>query len=243
MSDAPEPEDPVALERLRAAFAQASIPPGEDEDDGEDTIDPAQIWAAVRGELPVERQRELADRIAADPAFALEWRLAMAMARAEAEAEASAATTDPQPQPPAPANTSRYVAAALILASAAVVLILVQPDDERAVDPHPTDPPAMRDSSTKAALRSTVDDSAPLPREAFTLRWSTEVEASHYELQVTTEDLEPVFSASYVERDELRVPPESLAELPAGTALLWRVVAVEADGTRHASEVWRAVLR
>ncbi len=244
--DLPEP-DPEALARLREAFA--AMPPPAGAAGGEEAApSSADIWAAVRGELEPEATARIVDRLAFDPALALEWRLAMDLARDQSEAESEVEAGGEHRLEPvvdgAPANDRRYtyLAGALALAAAAGAVLVVSPSQEGTLEGNA--PPATRAVEDDAAvLRNEIGDGASLARDAFVLAWSSSLEVSHYELQVTSEQLAPVHGSTFIEEGSLRVPPEQLRELPSGTALLWRVEAVERDGTRHTSPLWRVVLR
>ena len=261
LHDGVERTDPATIERLRAAFVGRPVDLGEADPSEQDPvdperIDPERIWAAVAGELPDDELLPLLDRLHRDPALALEWRLAMAL-RAEAEAseesareldeamteapEAPAETEAPTEAPPRPANDRGYgYPAILALVAAAVLAILVFPrdPDPSSPSPSPTIEPdggtVLREAGTTAAITSELA-TPDLEPGAFTLRWSEVPGALRYELQLTTEALDPVWSADDLTANHASVPRETIEAVPAGTELVWRVTAVMPDGQRRSS--------
>jgi hypothetical protein len=247
----PSPSSEEEDERLQAAWASVQVPSSSRASGP--AVEPARIWAALHGELADEERCSLVDRMHRDPAFALEWRLALELYRAEREHAAADANRGRASAPEAglgePASATRrkrYAAAvmAVAFASAALVLVLVTPrDGGLSVERSGPVEPALRSAGSDDAVRPSLGEGESLPRDGFTLRWSSGLTVSHYEVHVTTERLTPVHTATYVEGAQLTIPREALESVTSGTALLWRVVAIEADGTRHPSAVWRVVLR
>jgi anti-sigma factor RsiW len=109
-------------------------------------------------------------------------------------------------------------------------------------EPMPT-VPRSGDGDTEAPLRSTVDPDTPLPRDGFVLSWEAQPpwEESSFSVVVTTEALDPVAEIHGLEETRFQVPPDALADLPAGARLLWRLEAVHPEAGRR-TEVFRARL-
>lgn len=125
------------------------------------------------------------------------------------------------------------VAALLVLA---VAVTLRTPSSDPA-------PAVLRDAST-SALRSAIPAGRALPRENFELRWDADPEwaSARFAVQVTTIDLRPIAEARDLAESRYLVPAEDLAELEAGTRLLWRVEATRSDGARQSSETFHVTL-
>src|SRR4051794_18967508 len=77
-------QDDQQLARLRAAFA-----PPDPAADTRSCPPPETIWSAVRGELEPRALRELLDHVAACPACAEDWRLAVEVNRQQQADEAA----------------------------------------------------------------------------------------------------------------------------------------------------------
>lgn len=246
---------------LRRAFEQI---PGDD--DSAAAVDPELIWSAVNGQLDPEQTAALVDRLHDDPQLALEWRLAVELAEvrgtSESESESErelesesepAAPVRAQPTPatePA-ANDRRYWLVGLLGAAAAVALVFVmrpsgQPSGPSST-PEPGSPAAsgavMRAPAAEAPLTTALADGATLAREQVHLRWSEVPGADHYELQVSTAALDPIYRARELPRPETTVPADALGDVESGSTLVWRVVAVMPDGSDLESPVWHIVVR
>jgi hypothetical protein len=84
-------------------------------------------------------------------------------------------------------------------------------------------------------IRPLVPTDTSLPRQDFTLRWSSGPDGARYDLVVTTVDLEVIADVRGLDRPEHQVDAARLAPLAAGTRLLWRVVAHMPDGSTLSS--------
>jgi len=215
------------LEALRRAFAALpAVPP-----------DPAacppaeRILAAVAGELQPAELRDLLAHIAACPACAADWRLAVEMERPAGEAQEEEAysplSTSDHPRARRLAAWGASVAAAVALL---VVGLLPRLHGDR--------------SATLRGPQAGPTLSVPdvLPRESCVLRWSS-MEGATYDLDVHAGDGRRVEQAAGLTTVQYQIPPVHLAEIPAGSELTWKVTANLPGGRRLASRLGHFVLR
>ncbi len=188
------------------------------------------LWQAARGELPPERARELAEHAAGCPACAEAWRLARglgdegASSDAAAGAGAAAPTRDPM-------NAWRPVAAV----AAILLLAIAGWSVFRSMSPggsHGT-APVVREAT--AEVRSSLEEDAALPRDAFVLRWEGAPPDSIYSVEIGTPDLQSLDRASGLTEAEYRVPAERLASVADGGKVAWRIEASLPDGRQVTS--------
>jgi hypothetical protein len=209
--------------RLRAAFAAAS----ETARPRQDCPDPGRLWDAAHGALEPADTRALVDHTATCPACAEAWRLAAAI-----EDEAAARPAQVTPIRPRARRVWMWPAAAAI-AAAAVTIVIVRSGREEV--------PGYRDGTT-APIDALVPETVPQPRDALVLRWRGGPDGARWDVRVMTNELALVHRASDLAEAEHRVPPDALAELPAGTTLLWQVEARIASG-RVSSRTFKVTLR
>lgn len=196
--------------KLRQAFA-APVPAAWNT---EGCPEPDRIWSAVRGELPPDEIREILDHVALCASCAEDWRIAMTF-----EDEA-------RKREPAPVRFHRYrpwvaaAAAALVLTVGGRLIL------------RPT--PGYR--GDKPTIEAAIPSGETLPREACILTWRPVEGAESYNLQVTTEELEPVADRNGLTSPSYRIPVEALAKIPSGAMLHWKVTAVYPDGEKHSSQ-------
>lgn len=213
--------------RVRAAL----IATPEDGVVSETPPEPSRIWAAVQGELPPREAQEVVDAATQDPETYAELRLAIAMTRELSVAQGQPAI--------APKRKSRIIwyAPALALAAALVALwsLRSMPDP---VDQAPSS--SYRDS-TPAAVKTALPTGSLLPRSAFILKWQAVV-GGRYAVSVSTEDAELITHVQGLRTPSFQVPEASLAAVPSGARILWRVEVVGADGSRDKSATFVAVL-
>jgi hypothetical protein len=211
-------------ERLRRAFQATPGPPASEcsADDLE------RIWRAVSGELPVEERRRVVERVARDPAFAEAWRVAQELWRA------SGGSVQEVPPRRLSGWSPAWIAAAAVVVLAAGAALVV------------------RDGSPEGdtfrggngyVVQPAVAGEPTMPRDAFVLRWTAGPEGTRYEVRVTTEELQPLFTATAVTTAEVSVPGERLAPLPAGSRVLWQVAATLPSGEIVSSQTFAARVR
>ncbi|RKH32731.1 hypothetical protein D7Y13_06510 [Corallococcus praedator] len=211
--------DDAGVERLRTALR-------EDAASGE-PVDADLVWRAVMKELPADERRAVIERVAADPAWAQAWRLAMEMSRAATEAEAPAkvlSLTDRK------AQGKRFWSGRPVWAAmAAMWVVLVGAVVVLRQQQQGADPERIRGGAAEA-ITSEVPEATALPRDRFVLRWSGVPQATHWSVQVSSEDLKVFHRVERLEQREYTVPASVLTELPSGARVLWQVEARLPDG-------------
>lgn len=208
----PMKRDEGELARLRRAFASLSQPapapaacPA-----------PEKIWEAVRGELPPAELRQIVEHMAACPACAEDWRLAIALQKPE-----TASNVIPAAERFSVGRRLRNwgLAAAAVLALVVVGVQWIQPPDQAGY------------RGDELTIQSLVEEGQALPRNQFLLRWSAlETPGATYDVEVSTEDLRVIASENDLREPQLLVPAHALSGLPPGTRLLWRVNAELPEG-------------
>ncbi len=234
--------DPYSDEALIRAFARSEAADPHDE-----PVDPDALWTAARGRASPDEVGALASRMAEDPELAEEWRMAARFAEAaEQEADDSLASSDepgadaPPTTPSAAANDAgglRWIGGLALLA-AAVLLVLAWPG--RGATPYVDEAGDLRGGAGSIAA---VRGEGPVPAANAVLEWSEVPDAVRYELFVSTDRLAVVSEALALTDNHHTIEPAVLAEIPAGSELVWRVEAVKADGARVVSETFVATLR
>jgi hypothetical protein len=211
------------LAALRRAFAALpAVPP-----------DPAacpaseRLLAAVAGELPPAALRDLVAHVAACPACAEDWRLAIALENPADEAPEAAAGEARSRRAPRRATLWWAAAAASVLLAVGLFPRL-----------YPRPEATLRGIQAGPAL------SAPeiLPRESCVLHWSA-IRGATYDLDVYVEHSRPVEQATRLTVTHHQIPSARLAGIPAGTGITWRVTANLPDGRRLTSHLGSFVLR
>lgn len=183
------------------------------------------LWRAALGELPVEEMRALAAHVVTCGPCTTAWLLARAVA-AEADPAASAAPAAPGPRPRARGRWALIAAAAVVM----VGLLSLWPTQE------PPSEPALR-AAHRPEIVSELEPGAPLPREAFELRWKG-VSGARYSVDVATTDLTILARTNDLDATSWLVPPEALRDLPPGALIEWQVQATLPDGSKLASRTF-----
>ena len=149
-----------------------------------------QIWDALHLEMPAADRARIIDHTIECPSCAEAWRLAIAI-------EGKDATVAGAPPAPRawflqPAAWARVAAAGLVIAvGTAVVLRWGGPSEK----------PGLRDQPPDA-IRPLVPEDTALPRQDFTLRWSSGPDGARYDLVVTTVDLEVIADVRELDRPD-----------------------------------------
>jgi hypothetical protein len=207
------------LAKLRRAFAaasQAAPAPAA-------CPSPEKIWEAVRGELPPAEVRAIVEHTAVCSACAEDWRLAMALQRPP---EAASNVIPAAERFSAGRRLRNWgLAAAAVLGLSVVGLQFARQANDGAIY-----------RGGQETIQSLVEEGQSLPREQFLLRWSApETPGATYDVEVSTEDLRVIASGDDLREPQLLVPASSLAGMPAGTRLLWKVDADLPEGGHRTS--------
>lgn len=219
-----EPEPDLAA--LRRAFAALPpVPPAPE------SCPPAEsILAAVRGELPPAELRDVIAHLAACPACAEDWRLAVALEQPMAEDPAAEASPETTPWRARKSRLTVWFASAAAAAALLVSGLLWRMPD-------PTS--GMRGGSQTIQLTH-VDT---VSRKACLLRWTKVPDATTYDLKVVVQDGPPVEQVRGLTEPQHQVPTFLLKDIPAGAAVTWRVTAHLRNGQHLASPLDTFVLR
>ena len=177
------------------------------------------IWSAARGEAPRQETVEIVKHTGRCAACADSWRLAAALGAGEPGEATRPGAVRRRWLP-----ITAAAAAMLVVAVGLGVVLLQRPDDS--ATPFRSDP--------EQAIRSLVPEDRPLPRSEFLLRWSPGPEGTIYRVDLSIES-GPLPSPPPLDEPQYLVPAESLAAVPAGGRVFWRVRASFPDGSEQAS--------
>jgi hypothetical protein len=205
-------DDDRTLEALRRAMREGDGRPP----DPPTCPDPEAIWQAVRGVSDPDRTREVIKHLRGCPSCSEEWRAAMEP------------RTETVRRPSYTVRWAPLLAAALVIAAFGLFLVTRRPAPEL---------PAVR-ASVEPEILSELDEQAPLPRERFLLRWQAVGDDARYGVTIDRRDLTRVTEARNLDRPEFLVPESTLAEVPSGEQLVWRVEARLTDGRRITSKAF-----
>ena len=125
--------------------------------------------------------------------------------------------------------------------AAAAVLALVAVGLWQFGDPRTPEEPVLR-AADNGTIRSLVPADTPLPRDAVLLRWSASGEVSHYDLQVSTDALDPIAEVKGLTEPEYLVDVTLLENLESGAKLIWQVETVRPGGVRVRSDTFVTVV-
>ncbi len=187
---------------------------------------PDRIWDAVRGELPAAEVESLVDHTSGCGICAEAWRLAREIG-----------------PPPLVGSTPRPISTPIWLALGVAATFLIAVTGVYLLRDRPLMQEPVYRESDEASIRSLLDETIPLPRDQFVLRWSPGPAGTTYTVRVTREDLSPIEVAQVVQHAEHRVPPNLLAPLPRSARVLWQVEATLPGGGRSVSPTFIAVLQ
>jgi hypothetical protein len=189
-------------EDLRAAFQRladtASL----------EGVDAERLWLAVTSDVSAEERREVVEKAAQDPSWALAWRLAEEMWAASREAAAPVRVVR---------RSSNPLAWGALAAGLATVVGLGIWNAQGPATVGHRDP-------TGARIESLLRSEGTLSRADAVLRWTGPPGAT-WDIRVTSEDLVHVHSASGVAATEYRLPEAFVSQIPRGSRVLWQVEA------------------
>jgi hypothetical protein len=126
------------------------------------------------------------------------------------------------------------------LAAAAVLVLAFGVVGQRLLQPGQPAEGVYRAQET-SWLTSALPADLPLPRDECELRWTSGPPGTTYDITVTDEDLEVLASQSGLAELSYRLEPETLAQLPPGAKILWRVTARLPDGGRQSSKTFSTI--
>jgi hypothetical protein len=185
------------------------------------------VWGAVSGELPPNERREVVDNVARDPSWALAWRLAYHLWTESQEHDMA------RPLATLWTRKLRYGAA---LAATLLVTVGVA-----RMWHGPTEPAYRENDPGTGRIDSLVPQNQELSRSEFLLRWEGPPAAT-FEITISSEDLRHLHTKSGLTTAAYQVPSSFLAEIPAGTRLLWKVSARLPDGSVVVGSTFAATL-
>ena len=208
------------VEKLRAAWA--ALPPSAP---GPDCAPPDAIWEAVAGKRPEHEVRALLSHNLGCADCSALWRLARELGSAGRE---GAAVAPAEVVPLRRAGPPRWLVGAGGLAAAAVLALLLLPRPG-----HRETTPVVRGSED--AVLAPDPAARTLDRMHPVLRWTGAPDGSRYTVVVSTGDLTVLYRKSGLASPEVEIPAESLAAVPAGGEVVWRVEAIAPGGRRISS--------
>jgi hypothetical protein len=235
--------EPLHLDRLRAAFAQPGEAPAAAACPGDEAI-----WDAVHGALPPDLLRELVDHLAACPACAESWRIAMQFERSGAEIaaaseEASASAVHSRPAAGTGHRTRSWLYGGAAAAAALAAAVLLHHDAGHRATPAGG---TLRGGGTTAgqlsAVRWLTESEAVLARRDAVLHWAGPP-ATIYDLTVERGEapavpgsgvagpLPPLAAASGLTATSYRLAAADLAPAPAGSLVRATLTAHLPDGS------------
>ena len=210
-------------ETLKAAFQSATQPRDDERRDCPSTSDLSRL---AESDVDDETRRNLIDHISECSSCAIEFQIA----------EDLHELTQDNAAPIGTIQLSRWTWA---LTAAALLIIGFSLSFMRTLTPST---PSGERQATDASIRSLIDETDPLARDAFLLRWSASRDDLTYDVQLVNSDLETLYEAVRIEATELLVPRSALESVSSGERLLWQVDAVFPDRSRVASPTFFATL-
>ena len=205
-------------ERGWRELQDAFVAHGDDGPAEEERPSAEQIWEAVHGRLGNREAVEVIDRAAEDPVVAAGLKLALEMKRRR-RAEARRRWT-------------RVAAAALVtIALAPIILYLSGPYWDEQPGSSSTRSPRVE------ALECETTDGRVLDRRHFLLQWNGP-EDTRYELKVSDERYDEVFSAGDLVETEYLVPADRLGRLQDGSGVVWQIDARFPNGDPDSCVGW-----
>ncbi len=210
---------------LREAFASRP-----DHAQGTACPSPDDLLQAFTGAAARDARREVIAHLATCAACAADWRLAQELLPDEVGLGARGEEPEPAPVVRGPWLRPVLLAVAAGVVAALGIGLLPRLTSREA--------PGYREGAG-SVLRALLPDDAPLPRDAFRLRWSFAEAGARYAVTVSDATLEPLAEAHDLEPTEFVVPPDALDALPDGAQLLWQVEARLPDGRQVRSSTFR----
>jgi len=179
------------------------------------------IWKAANGELDPSALGPVIDHTAGCASCAESWRMARELGE-ELPVQATVL----------PFHRRQAVWGLAAIAAGILIVSLFLPS---MFEPTPTVPADEFRRPSSVALESLIDEAVPMARDAAVLRWSGGPAWTLYTVELADENLEVLARSAQLDQTEYRIPPETLADLPAGATVYWRIEAVFPDAPRVSS--------
>lgn len=211
----------VSVERLREVLASVAETAG----DGADCPDPNRLWLSGRDELDPEENERVVEHLARCTSCGTAWRIARDLAPATATPERII-------------ETSWIARGGWMRLAAAAVLIIAVGGAYYFLAPRTGDRESTYRMQESESLRSLVDETIPLPRNDFVLRWTAGPEGTLYDVIVTSETMEILARGSELDEPEFKVPEAALGAVESGSRVFWQVNARLPDGRQMESEAF-----
>jgi len=199
--------------------------------DGSECPPAGDLWYSAHGELSKEANESVILHTMRCPACAEGWRLA----RNDVHGSRAGGGDPEERRILLRWNWRPWIGAAAVMILALGIGYRFFPREEPPAAIY-RDPGGLR-------LQSLSPQAEPVPRSACLLRWTAGPPGTTYDVQVTTDALEPLLEKFRLEKSELRIDPELLADLPTGTELFWRVTAHPPNAGQVRSPAFRTQLR
>jgi hypothetical protein len=184
---------------------------------GEDCPPAERLWESAEGKLRGRDAEAIVLHLGECGSCAAAWRLARELA--------PPVVTTSRPESAAGFSIWHWVPAAALVSLTLVATIgILRPPD------WPGHDPGYR-ATQNEWLRPAVDAEQPLARRQALLTWSAGPPGTTYDLRVTTESLDLVYTDRHLERPEATIPPGALEGIPQHGQVLWQVTAHLPDGT------------
>lgn len=213
-------EKQFSEERLREVLASVAETAG----DGADCPDPNRLWLSGRDELDPDENEQVVMHLAHCTNCGTAWRIARDLA--------------PQPAAASTGRTPRIVRSGWTRLAAAAVLVIAVGGAYYILSPRVGDrEPAYR-TQESASLQSTLDETVPLPRNDFVLRWTAGPEGTIYDVVVSTETVEILACGAELDEPQYRVPAAALDTVASGSRIFWQVNARLPDGRQMESDTF-----
>jgi hypothetical protein len=213
-------EKQFSEERLREALASVAETAG----DGVDCPDPNRLWLSGRDELDPDENEHVVMHLAHCTNCGTAWRIARDLAP-----DAAAVHTK---------TPSWFLRGGWTRLAAAAVLVIAVGGAYYILSPRVGEQESAYRTQDSESLQSTVDETVPLPRNDFFLRWTAGPEGTIYDVIVSSETVEILARGLELDEPEYRVPAEALEAVASGSRVFWQVNARLPDGRHMESDAF-----
>lgn len=213
-------DEQFSEERLREVLASVAETAG----DGADCPDPNRLWLSGRDELDPEENERVVMHLAHCTNCGTAWRIARDLAP-----DAAAVHTD---------KPSWVVRTGWTRLAAAAVLVIAVGGAYYILSPRVGEQESAYRTQENRSLQSAVDETVPLPRNDFVLRWTAGPEGTIYDVIVSSETVEILARGLELDEPEYRVPAAALDAVASGSRVFWQVNARLPDGRQMESDAF-----